>query len=97
VVLEAYSPLGSGRHLASETAARIAQRFGRTTAQVLLRWCVERGLPVIPKFPKSTHRERIAENARIFDFQLSERDLSELDVLDRTGGTGRAVEGKWWP
>ena len=93
VVLEAYSPLGTGRHLASETAARIAQRLGRTTAQVLLRWCVERGLPVIPK---STHRERIAENARIFGFRLSDQDMAELDALDRTGGTDRAVEGKWW-
>jgi 2,5-diketo-D-gluconate reductase A len=93
VVLEAYSPLGTGRHLASETAARIAARLGRTPAQVLLRWCVERGLPLIPK---STHRERIAENAQIFDFRLSDSDIAELDALDRTGGTGEAVEGKWW-
>ena len=93
IVLEAYSPLGTGRHLASKAAARIAQRLGRTPAQVLLRWCIERGLPLIPK---STHRERIGENARIFDFRLSDQDMLELDALDRTGGTDRAVEGKWW-
>ena len=93
VVLEAYSPLGTGRHLASKAAARIAGRLGRTPAQVLLRWCIERGLPLIPK---STHRERIGENARIFDFRLSDQDMLELDALDRTGGTDRAVEGKWW-
>jgi diketogulonate reductase-like aldo/keto reductase len=93
IALEAYSPLGTGRHLASDTVARVAQRHGRTPAQVLLRWCIERGIPVIPK---STHRERIAENAKLFDFQLPDEDIAELDALDRTGGTDRALERKWW-
>jgi diketogulonate reductase-like aldo/keto reductase len=93
IALEAYSTLGTGRHLASGTVARIARRHGRTPAQVLLRWCIDRGIPVIPK---STHRERIAENAEIFDFRLSDEDIAELDVLDRTGGTDRALERKWW-
>jgi diketogulonate reductase-like aldo/keto reductase len=93
VVLEAYSPLGSGRHLASETVTRIAQRIGRTPAQVLLRWCIECDVPLIAK---STHRERIAENAQIFDFTLSSEDMAELDALDRTGRTERALERKWW-
>jgi len=93
ITLEAYSPLGTGRHLASDTVARIARRHGRTPAQVLLRWCIERGIPVIPK---STHRERIAENADVFDFALLAEDLAELDALDRTGGTERALERNWW-
>jgi diketogulonate reductase-like aldo/keto reductase len=93
ITLEAYSPLGSGRHLASETVTRIAQRIGRTPAQVLLRWCIERDVPLIAK---STHRERIAENAQIFDFTLSSEDMAELDALDRTGRTERALERKWW-
>ncbi len=93
IALEAYSPLGTGRHLTSDTVARIAGRHGRTPAQVLLRWCIERGIPVIPK---STHRERIAENAQLFDFRLSDQDIAELDALDRTGGTDRALERKWW-
>jgi len=59
----------------------------------MLRWSVQRGIPVIPK---STRRERIAENAQIFDFTLSEDDLEALDALDETGGTARALEGKWW-
>jgi 2,5-diketo-D-gluconate reductase A len=46
--------------------------------------------------PKSTHRDRIAENAQIFDFSLSEEDMAELDALDRTGGTERALERTWW-
>jgi diketogulonate reductase-like aldo/keto reductase len=93
IALEAYSPLGTGRHLSSETVGAIARRLGRTPAQVLLRWCLEREIPVIPK---STHRERIAENAQIFDFTLTDDDMAQLDQLDRTGGTGVAVEKKWW-
>ena len=93
IALEAYSPLGTGRHLNSETVARVAGRKGRTPAQVLLRWGIQRGVPVIPK---SVHRERIAENAQIFDFTLSDEEMSELDALDRTGRTGEALERKWW-
>jgi len=93
IALEAYSPLGTGRHLSDQRVRRIAKRAGRTPAQVLLRWCVQRELIVIPK---STHCERIDENARIFDFTLSDEDMAELDGLDQTGGTGRALERKWW-
>jgi 2,5-diketo-D-gluconate reductase A len=93
IALEAYSTLGTGDHLNGHTVARVAQKHGRSPAQVLLRWCVQRGIPVIPK---STHRERIAENAQLFDFELSSEDVAELDALDRTGGTDRARERKWW-
>lgn len=93
IAVEAYSSLGAGQHLSNETVTRIAQRTGRTRAQVLLRWCLQHDLPVIPK---STHRERIAENAQIFDFALSDEDLSELDGLDQTAGTGHAREPNWW-
>ena len=93
IVLEAYSPLGTGRHLDSDAVAQIARRADRTPAQVLLRWCVEREIPVIPK---STHHERIVENAKIFDFELSDADMAELGALDKTGGTDRALERKWW-
>jgi len=93
VALEAYSPLGTGRHLSNETVNRVAERVGRTPAQVLLRWCLQHDLPVIPK---STHRERIDENAQIFDFALSHEDMAQLDALDRTSGTDRALERRWW-
>jgi diketogulonate reductase-like aldo/keto reductase len=93
VALEAYSPLGTGRHLSDERVRRIAERVGRTPAQVLLRWCVQLDLVVIPK---STHRERIEENAQIFDFTLSDEDVAALDALDETGGTDRALERPWW-
>ena len=93
VVLEAYSPLGHGRYVASEAVAQIAERLGRTPAQVLVRWCVQREIPAIVK---STHRERIAENGQVFDFELTDEDLARLDELDRTGGTELALERKWW-
>jgi len=93
IVLEAYSPLGTGRHLSNKVVADIAAQAGRTPAQVLLRWCVQHGVPVIPK---STHRERISENAQIFDFTLTGQDMAALDALDRTRGTDRALEHPWW-
>jgi 2,5-diketo-D-gluconate reductase A len=93
VALEAYSPLGTGRNLSHPTVKRVAERVGRTPAQVLLRWCLQHGLPAIAK---STHRERIEENLRIFDFSLSDQDMAELDACDETGGTGRALEPPWW-
>jgi methylglyoxal/glyoxal reductase len=93
VVLEAYSPLGTGRLLSDPAVGAIAMRAGRTPAQVLLRWCVQRSVPVLSK---STHRDRIAENGRIFDFELTGEEVKQLDALDRTGGTGSALENKWW-
>ena len=93
VALEAYSPLGTGRHLSDTGVQKLAERVGRTPAQVLLRWCVQRDLVVIPK---STHRDRIEENARIADFTLSDEAMAALDALDETGGTDRALERRWW-
>jgi diketogulonate reductase-like aldo/keto reductase len=93
IALEAYSPLGTGRHLGDAQVAEIASRLGRTPAQVLIRWAVQRQLIVLPK---STHRERIEENAQVFDFALSEADVAALDALDNTGGTAAARESKWW-
>ncbi len=93
VAVEAYSPLGTGRHLSDPTVAGVAERVGRTPAQVLLRWCLQRGTIVLPK---STHQERIEANARIFDFSLSDDDMATLDALDTTGGTDKARERKWW-
>jgi diketogulonate reductase-like aldo/keto reductase len=93
VALEAYSPLGTGRHLSNKAVDEVARRVGQTPAQVLLRWCLQHDVPVIPK---TTHRERIQQNAQIFDFVLSSADMAELDALDQTHGTDRALEHKWW-
>jgi diketogulonate reductase-like aldo/keto reductase len=93
VAAEAYSPLGTGRELASDTVTQIARAAGRSPAQVLLRWSLQHGLVVITK---STRRERILQNSQIFDFTLSAEAMAELDKLDQTGGTARALEAKWW-
>jgi diketogulonate reductase-like aldo/keto reductase len=93
IAIEAYSPLGTGRHLDDPRVGKIAAAHGKSPAQVLIRWAIERDLVVLPK---STHRERIEENAQVFDFALSEADVAALDALDHTGGTSAAREGKWW-
>ncbi len=93
LALEAYSSLGTGRHLRHAAVTRVAGRVGRTPAQVLLRWCLQKSAIVIPK---STHRERVEENGALFDFELSEQDIADLDALDRTDGADRAREQKWW-
>jgi diketogulonate reductase-like aldo/keto reductase len=93
LAITAYSSLGTGRHLGHPAVAQVAQRIGRTPAQVLLRWCIQHGTIVIPK---STHPERIQENGAVSDFELSPEDMAALDQLDRTGGTEEAREQKWW-
>ncbi|HEY0617470.1 MAG TPA: aldo/keto reductase [Kribbella sp.] len=95
VVAQAYSPLGTGRHLRDPVVERIASATGRTPAQVLIRWAIQKGLSVVPK---STHRERIDENFNVFDFELDAASVSALDALDTTSQTADALSrgGKWW-
>lgn len=90
---EAYSPLGTGRHLANPKVQRIADRVNRSASQVLIRWSLQHDLVVLPK---SVHRERIAENAGALEFTLSDADMAELDNLDGGSQPGEALERKWW-
>jgi len=88
IVLEAYSPLTRGRRLDDPTVAAVAAAHGRTPAQVLVRWGLEHG---VVEIPKSVRRERIAENAAVFDFALTEGELARLDALrgtERISGWG---------
>jgi diketogulonate reductase-like aldo/keto reductase len=85
IVVEAYSPLTRGERLDDRVVVRVAQRLGRTPAQVLLRWGLQHGLVVLPK---STHAERIQENAAVFDFEISPEDMSQLDGLEEGLVTG---------
>lgn len=87
IVVTAYSPLERGKELAHPAVTAIAERTGRTPAQVMLRWAVQHGAIVIPK---SAQRERIVSNAQIFDFELDADAMRALDALDRTRGTARA-------
>ena len=95
IVAQAYSPLGTGRHLGDPVVDRIASAAGRTPAQVLIRWAMQKGLSVIPK---STHQERIQENFGVFDFELDDDSIAALDALDTTRQTSDALsrDGKWW-
>jgi len=93
LVTQAYSPLGTGEHLGDPVVNRIATELGRTPAQVLIRWGVQKGMSVIPK---STHRDRIEQNFAVFDFELDDTAVAALDALDTTGGTAEAREDKWW-
>ena len=79
--VEAYSPLGGtgGSVLSDPRLESISRRVGRSPAQVVLRWHIQRGLIVIPK---STHKERIEQNAQVFDFTLDEDDMKAISAMD---------------
>ena len=81
IATEAWSPLGQGKGLLDEpVVGKVAARHGRTAAQVVLRWHLQRGTVVIPK---SVTPSRIRENIDVFDFALADEDMAELAVLDR--------------
>jgi len=79
IVTEAWSPLGQGAALRDPVILRLAQRYGRTPAQVVLRWHLDIGNVVIPK---SVTPARIRENIAVFDFNLTAEDLTEIEALD---------------
>ncbi|MEU1601840.1 aldo/keto reductase [Micromonospora matsumotoense] len=85
ILTEAWSPIAQGRVLDDPTIVDIAEQVGRTPAQVVLRWHVQRGDIV---FPKSTTPKRIEENFRIFDFTLDDAAMERISGLDK-GETGR--------
>ena len=76
-----------GRRLDDSTVASIAAEVGRTSAQVLIRWSLQKGFIVLPR---SSNADRIAENARVFDFALNDAQMAELDALDEGLTTGWA-------
>lgn len=80
IQMESYSPLTKARRLFHPVIVRVAERHGRTPAQVVLRWHLQHDF--IP-IPRSVRREHIEENIAIFDFSLSDRDMEELDSLDQ--------------
>ncbi len=85
IQLEAWSPLVRGRRFDDPTLRSIAERRGRTPAQIILRWDLQRG--VVP-LPKSATPERIASNAQLFDFELDAEELRRIDGLDQGSRTG---------
>lgn len=85
IQLEAWSPLMRGQVLDNKTILDLSQKHKKSPAQIILRWDLQHGVITIPK---STHKERIAANADIFDFELSEEDMKRMDDLDAEERTG---------
>jgi diketogulonate reductase-like aldo/keto reductase len=83
IVIEAYSPLVRNYKANDQTLVKMAKGCGKTTAQVLVRWCLQRGF--VP-LPKSDNPGRIQENADVYDFELSPEDMQTLDGLDQAEG-----------
>jgi diketogulonate reductase-like aldo/keto reductase len=81
-----WGPLAEGRNnfFRNETLATIGAKYGKTVAQVALRWLIQRGVIIIPK---STHIERMRENIDIFNFELSADDMTQIATLD----TGKSL------
>ena len=81
IVPEAWGPLSEGQKdiFHHRTLQKIAQRHGKTTAQVILRWHFQRGIVAIPK---TIHKERMKENMDIWDFELTQKDMKEIEAMD---------------
>jgi diketogulonate reductase-like aldo/keto reductase len=79
IVIEAYSPLAHGYGMDNPTLVKIAGKYNKTPAQIMLRWCVEQNMVILPK---SKTPERVQSNIDIFDFNLDEGDMNELKTLD---------------
>lgn len=80
IQMQAYAPLARGAYLDNDVLCVMGTKYAHTPAQIGLRWAVQKGISVIPK---STKPERIAENARIFDFTIDQEDMDLLDTLNQ--------------
>ncbi len=85
ITVEAWSPLGSGRVLSDERLKKLAEKYGKSTAQLCIRWCLQNGtLPL----PKSVTPERIRQNANVFDFEISPEDMAYINSFETFGESG---------
>ena len=85
IVVEAWSPLGTGKLLSDPSLSQIAEKYGASTAQICIRWCLQH--QVLP-LPKSVTPSRIRENIDVFGFDISQEDMSFIDALPYIGGSG---------
>jgi diketogulonate reductase-like aldo/keto reductase len=85
ILVEAWSPLGCGRMLGDKTLKNIAEKYGKTVAQICIKFALQSG--VLP-LPKSTHEDRIASNTKVFDFMLSDEDMSVITAMPPSGMSG---------
>jgi diketogulonate reductase-like aldo/keto reductase len=80
IQMEAYSPLSRAKNLDSPILKRVGSHYDKTPVQVMIRWGLQHGLIEIPK---TTHKERMIENASVFDFQIDDHDMKEIDSIDK--------------
>ena len=94
MALVAYSPVAKGRIKSDQALQRIGERYGKTAAQICLRWLVQQGVAAIPRTSKL---ERLSENIEIFDFELSEEDMHEISTMGSASGrmTDFGLAPKW--
>ena len=85
ILTQAWSPLARGKILEEDMLAELAQSHGKSVAQIVLRWHIQRGIAVIPK---SNSMERITENMNVFDFELSEQEIASISALNSNFRTG---------
>jgi 2,5-diketo-D-gluconate reductase A len=83
IATESWSPLGQGKLLSDPTLQTIAKKYGKSTAQIIIRWHLDNGLIVIPK---SVTPSRIRENFEVFNFKLNGDDLAQIEKLDANAG-----------
>jgi len=86
IQLQAYSPLGHGGLINDAKLKALAQKYQRTTAQLMIRWGLQHDVIMIPK---SSRKERIMENAHVFDFEISPKDMISIDSLGHAQRTVR--------
>jgi 2,5-diketo-D-gluconate reductase A len=85
IITQAWSPLARGKILEEEMLATLGAKHGKSVAQVVLRWHIQRGVAVIPK---SNSKDRITENINVFDFQLSDQEMAAISALNSGFRTG---------
>lgn len=85
ILVEAWSPLGTGNVLNNETLIMMAQKYSKTVAQICIRWVLQHGL--LP-LPKSITESRIIENTEVFDFEIKDEDMAIIDAIPFCGGLG---------
>lgn len=89
IITQAWSPLGRGAVLGIPELKKIADKYHKSTAQVILRWHLQN---VVSFIPKSVHPQRIQQNADIYDFTLSDDEMKKIDLLNQYMRTGREPE-----
>lgn len=93
ILIEAWSPLGSGRLIDNDMLKNIAAKYYKSVAQVCLRWCIQHS--AIP-LPKSTDIVYMKENLNVFDFEIAESDMIQIDAMPMTGFSGMDPDKVNW-